>query len=101
MAYNGNRPKNEAKIVAYGLSKEFGASQKAIAGVFNTSQSVISSWIKEVSYERKITDLSQQIQDQRAEIQRLGKELNLAQEAVLIEYIPDYEYEDDEYEEKK
>ncbi|QEY26266.1 helix-turn-helix domain-containing protein [Neisseria zalophi] len=77
MAYNGKASKQQAKIAAYVLSYEFGATQSSIAQVFNTSQSVISQWIKEVTYQKKIGDLEGQIDKAMELVQELSKQLQI------------------------
>ena len=77
MPYNGNQPKASAKIAAYVLYHEFGASQRAIAGVFNSSQSTISQWIKEAEYQRKIGALEEDLAQAREMVKDLSKILCL------------------------
>ncbi|MDP8099442.1 hypothetical protein [Pasteurella atlantica] len=88
MAYNNTiRSKEDAKLVAYLLNKEFGASQKNIACVFNTSQSAISNWIKEVDYQRQIYDLSNEISRLKNQVENISNQLNLKRDMFLVESI--------------
>ncbi|MFU2089293.1 hypothetical protein ACLSZP_00990 [Avibacterium avium] len=83
MAYSGKRPKEQAKIAAYILYHEFGASQKNIAIVFNTTQSVISNWIKEAEYQRRIGELSHQLNEARQFAIELSKTLDVDSRILL------------------
>lgn len=77
MPYQGKQPKESAKIAAYVLHHEFGASQKAIAKVFTSSQSTISQWIKEAEYKKQIGALENDLAEARKMVEDLSKKLRL------------------------
>ncbi|WP_240416480.1 hypothetical protein [Paenibacillus periandrae] len=58
------------KVSAYVLNKELGYTQSAIATLMKVTQSSISNAVKEVSYEKKINDLTKELEAARTELRK-------------------------------
>lgn len=83
----GGQPREKCMIAAYALTKNYGATQEAVAGALGCTQGTIANWVKEISYKNEISGLKKELSAANNYIGKLANELN------LIEYNPD---EDDE-----
>ncbi|WP_240127581.1 helix-turn-helix domain-containing protein [Proteus mirabilis] len=97
MAYKnkGGQSRERTMIAAYSLVEQFGAKQKDVATALDCAPSTIHQWVKDIRYQREISDLKYQLDDARDYIDHLADQLQLEYQH---NNQPDDEFEpDDEF----
>ena len=84
------QPRERCMIAAYSLYKDFGANQKDIAKVMNCAQSTVSSWIKDVTAQNAISNLTRELEDANEYVNELHEQLAHNNQNYI-------EYDDDDY----
>ena len=77
MAYKNpnGATRKQAMLAAYSLKENFGANQGDIAKVLGCSGATVSSWIKDVRYQKQIHDLSNELASVQQYVENLQEEI--------------------------
>lgn len=73
----GGQSRERTMIAAYSLVEQFGAKQKDVAAALDCAPSTIHQWVKDIRYQREISDLKYQLDDAKDYIDHLADQLQL------------------------